>query len=65
VANVEETLLNHERHPLQENVNVVQKGRRTETAFTHQGITVHLTFAEKGSSLDELLTNYFKNLKQG
>jgi len=32
--------------------------------FTHEGATVHLKFSKNGKTLDDLLINYFKSLKQ-
>jgi hypothetical protein len=56
----EEIIFNHDIQMPQENPSSFQN----ETSFTHQGIAVRLTFADEGKSLDDLLINYFKNLKQ-
>lgn len=60
MENTEEIILNHEIQMLKEDSSSFQ----SETGFTYQGIAVHLTFTENGRSIDDLLINYFKNLKQ-
>lgn len=42
----------------------VEEKTAVEPTFTHESATVHLKFSKNGKTLDDLLINYFKNLKQ-
>ena len=64
MESTEEINFNHDVQKPQENPSPLQNNKMEETCFTHEGIVVRLTFAESGKSLDDLLINYFKNLKQ-
>lgn len=57
--------LDHEIPLTEVTVVTVQEERKAIVpTFTHEGATVYLKFSENGKTLDDLLVNYFKTIKQ-
>ena len=59
-----ENIINDAVKAPQENLMNSEQYIANETNFIHKGATVRLEFSHDGKSLDELLINYFKNLKR-
>ena len=59
-----ENYLDHEVHLTEVPVVEIEEEMATVPTFTHEDATVHLKFSKNGKSLDDLLINYFKSLKQ-
>ena len=57
--------LNQDVQVLNGNSFAVQEVLPIETSFVYDEIKVRLTFADNEKQLDDLLINYFINLKQG